>query len=99
MSINLLKKGSDSELPFQPIISGGPNSANPHAAPSNRPLEAGDLLVIDWGARSNGYCSDLTLRLASSILADEFVEIYTAVQNANLAGRNAGDQVIRWRSG
>ncbi|HOV06929.1 MAG TPA: Xaa-Pro peptidase family protein [Anaerolineaceae bacterium] len=90
LSINLLKKGSDSELPFQPIISGGPNSANPHAAPSNRPLEAGDLLVIDWGARSNGYCSDLTRTFGIQHLADEFVEIYTAVQNANLTGRNVG---------
>jgi len=90
LSINLLRKGSDSELPFQPIVSSGPNSANPHAAPSSRRLEAGDLLVIDWGARSNGYCSDLTRTFGIQHLDSEFVEIFTAVLNSNAAGRNAG---------
>jgi Xaa-Pro dipeptidase len=46
----LLKHGSEPELPFSPIVSGGPNSANPHASPTERKLQAGDLLVIDWGA-------------------------------------------------
>ena len=48
--MQLLKHGSEPEMPFAPIVSGGPNSANPHASPTERKLQAGDLLV--WiGAR------------------------------------------------
>src|SRR5512145_786338 len=58
--VQLLRNGSDPELPFAPIVSGGPNAANPHASPSDRKLRAGDLLVVDWGAAYDGYISDLT---------------------------------------
>ncbi|NOT06375.1 MAG: aminopeptidase P family protein, partial [Anaerolineales bacterium] len=58
--IQLLKNGSDPEFPFAPIVSAGPNSANPHASPTERKLQAGDLLVVDWGAAYDGYISDLT---------------------------------------
>src|SRR3990172_11097784 len=43
--MQLLKHGSESEIPFAPIVSAGPNSANPHASPTERKLQAGDLLV------------------------------------------------------
>lgn len=56
----LLAGGSDPELPFLPIVLGGANAANPHGVPSDRPFEAGDWVVVDWGARSAGYCSDIT---------------------------------------
>ncbi len=45
---------------FPSIVAGGPNSAVPHHQPSNRPLEAGDLLVIDAGALVAGYHADMT---------------------------------------
>ena len=48
--IQLFKHGSEPEMPFSPIVSGGPNSANPHASPTDRKLQVGDLLVVDWGA-------------------------------------------------
>ena len=59
----LLECGSDPELPFQVILSSGPNSANPHAEPSERKLQPGDLVVVDWGASYQGYASDLTRTL------------------------------------
>ena len=58
--IHLFAEGSDPDLPFEPIIASGPNSANPHSVPGDRLLQAGDALIIDWGARSGGYISDLT---------------------------------------
>jgi Xaa-Pro dipeptidase len=58
--VQLLKNGSAPEFPFAPIVSSGPNSANPHASPTDRKLQAGDMLVVDWGAAHNGYVSDLT---------------------------------------
>ena len=85
----LLKHGSEPEFPFSPIVSGGPNSANPHASPTERKLQAGDLLVIDWGATYNGYISDLTRTFAVGEVDDEFQKIHKIVQEANAAGRAA----------
>ena len=90
LTIRLLKAGSSSELPFSPIIAGGPNSANPHAVPSARPLQRGDLLVIDWGAAFSGYLSDLTRTFAVGDVDPELLEIYQVVKAANAAGRAAG---------
>lgn len=86
----LLKHGSEPELPFAPIISGGPNAANPHASPSERKLQMGDLLVIDWGAAYDGYISDLTRTFAVGEVDDEYKKIHKIVQDANAAGRAAG---------
>jgi len=88
--MQLLKHGSDSELPFAPIVSGGPNSANPHASPSERKLQAGDLLVIDWGATYSGYISDLTRTFVVGEADAECQKIHKIVQEANAAGRAAG---------
>lgn len=88
--VQLLRHGSDPELPFSPIVSGGPNSANPHAAPTERGLQAGDLLVIDWGASVDGYISDLTRTFAVGDLEAEYAQIHRIVQEANAAGRAAG---------
>lgn len=90
LTIAMLRAGSDPELPFSPIVASGPNSANPHATPTARKLEPGDLLVIDWGARVNGYCSDLTRTFAIGNLDPELEQIYSTVLQANIAGRAAG---------
>src|SRR6266498_5345734 len=87
--IQLLKKGSDSEMPFAPIVSTGPNSANPHATPTDRKLQAGDLLVVDWGATYDNYISDLTRTFAVGEVDEEYKKIHQIVQEANLAGRAA----------
>lgn len=85
----LLRHGSEPEMPFSPIVSGGPNSANPHASPTERKLQAGDLLVIDWGATHEGYVSDLTRTFAAGEVDEEYRKIHTIVQEANAAGRAA----------
>lgn len=87
--MQLLKHGSDSEMPFSPIVSGGPNSANPHASPTERKLQAGDLLVVDWGAAYDGYISDLTRAFAVGEVDEEYRKIHQIVQDANAAGRAA----------
>ena len=85
----LLKNGSETPLPFQPIVSGGANSANPHATPSERKLREGDLLVIDWGARYQNYVSDITRTFAIGEIDEEYRNIHEIVQKANEAGRAA----------
>ena len=87
--MQLLKHGSDSEMPFAPIVSSGLNSANPHASPGDRKLQAGDMLVVDWGAAYDGYVSDLTRTFAVGEVDDEFRKIHKIVQEANAAGRAA----------
>jgi Xaa-Pro dipeptidase len=97
--MQLLRKGSQSEMPFAPIVSSGPNSANPHASPSERKIQPGDLLVVDWGAANNGYVSDLTRTFAvgdpsgralRTGVEAEYREIHAIVLEANAAGRAAG---------
>ena len=88
--MQLLKNGSDSEFPFAPIVSAGPNSANPHASPTERKLQAGDLLVVDWGAAYDGYISDLTRTFSVGEVEDEYQRIHKIVQESNAAGRAAG---------
>ena len=87
--VQLLKHGSQPEMPFSPIVSGGPNSANPHASPTERKLQAGDLLVVDWGATHEGYVSDLTRTFAVGKVDAEDAKIHKIVQEANAAGRAA----------
>lgn len=88
--VQLLRHGSESEMPFAPIVSSGPNSANPHANPSDRKLQPGDLLVVDWGASVDGYISDLTRTFAVGQVEAEYHKIHAIVQQANAAGRAAG---------
>lgn len=74
---------------FGPIVSTGPNSASPHAMPTERPLAAGDLLVIDWGVFADDYPSDITRTFAVGDIEPEFQRIYEAVKQANAAGKAA----------
>lgn len=86
---HLLEMGSSPEMPFMPIVASGPNSANPHAVPSDRTLQNGDLLIIDWGARFDGYVSDLTRTFAIGDVEPELEKIAAIVADANQAGRLA----------
>lgn len=84
----LLRAGSEGKLPFQPIVSTGPNSANPHAFPSSRQLQKGDMLVIDFGASHQSYFSDITRTFAIGKFSAEQEEVYNTVLAANQAGHN-----------
>ena len=87
LTIQLLRHGSDSQLPFSPIIASGPNSANPHAFPGDRRLQEGDMLIIDWGANVVGYFSDLTRTFSLGEAEDEMMTIAQIVNQANKAAR------------
>jgi Xaa-Pro dipeptidase len=87
--IALLREGSQG-IGFGPIVLAGPDSALPHATPSDRPLVAGDLVVLDWGAVQDGYQSDLTRTFVLGPPAPEIERMLDAVLAANQAGRMAG---------
>ncbi len=87
ITVGLLREGSDSQMPFSPIVASGLNSANPHAIPSDCQLERGDLLIIDWGANIGGYFSDLTRTFAIGEPQPEMKRIAQIVLEANEAAR------------
>jgi Xaa-Pro dipeptidase len=87
LTLQLLRHGSDPAMPFSPIVACGPNSANPHAFPTDRCIARGDLLVVDWGATSEGYLSDLTRTLAIGEPEPELAQIAEIVLEANVAAR------------
>lgn len=82
-----LLAGSDSDLPFAPIVASGPNSALPHAFMTDRAIQKGDLLTLDWGAAKHGYIADLTRTFAVGPVDDELKRIYETVKAANAAAR------------
>ncbi len=90
----LINAGSEA-VPFGPIVSSGPNAASPHAVPTERPIAAGELLIIDWGAIVNDYPSDITRTFAVGEVSEEYKQIYETVARANEAGKAACSPVNR----
>lgn len=75
--------GAD-EMAFPIIVASGPNSALPHHTPSTRPLQIGDPIIIDMGAKLDGYHSDLTRTFfLGNEPSDKFWHIYNLVHEAN----------------
>jgi Xaa-Pro dipeptidase len=89
LTLQLLRAGSQTDLPFSPIVASGPNTALPHAVPTARRLEAGDLLILDWGATVDGYISDLTRSFALGRVEPDWSRLHAVVVDANAAGRAA----------
>jgi Xaa-Pro aminopeptidase len=71
---------------FPAIVACGDHGAQAHALPSTRVIATGELVVIDTGARVDGYCSDITRTFAAGEPAPEARAIYDLVLEAQLAG-------------
>ncbi|TMM01986.1 MAG: aminopeptidase P family protein [Actinobacteria bacterium] len=67
---------------FPPIVAAGEHGALPHAQPRDREIPAGTLVVIDWGCRLDGYCSDCTRTFATGELDGRDREVYDLVARA-----------------
>ncbi len=74
---------------FATIVAGGPNSALPHAVPTDRRLRPGEPVVIDMGVRLDGYCSDMTRSVVLGRPDSRTVELFRLVRRAQLAGIEA----------
>lgn len=74
---------------FELIVAGGPHGAMPHARASDRPLRAGEPIVMDIGARVDGYHSDLTRTICLGQPDGRFREVYDTVLRAQLAAEDA----------
>jgi Xaa-Pro aminopeptidase len=73
------------EIAFAPIAASGEHAAEPHAEPTGRALGKADPLILDLGARLNGYCSDMTRTLCLGRPPERFKEVYQLVRQAQLA--------------
>ena len=67
---------------FETIVASGANGANPHHTPGNRKLQKGDLVILDYGARYQGYCSDITRTIAIGHVSDNEKKVYEIVKDA-----------------
>lgn len=82
----LFAEGADDQS-FAPIVAAGSNSAQPHAqARADYAVQAGDALLLDFGARKNGFCADITRTVFVDHVTDEGAEVYDTVLRANLKG-------------
>ena len=78
----MLKHGADG-LAFPSIVATGPNGANPHAIPSSTVLEAGQCVVMDFGARARGYCSDMTRTVFLGTPEGDMLRAWETLRRAN----------------
>ena len=78
---HLEDEGAD-EVSFAPIVAAGAHGALPHASPRDVEIPRGVLVVVDLGARLDGYCSDCTRTLATGPLDDRPLAAYQAVLDA-----------------
>jgi Xaa-Pro aminopeptidase len=74
---------------FDTIVASGPNGAIPHHVPTARPLERGDLVTMDFGARYEGYHADMTRTVAIGAVAQWQRDVYDLVARAQRAGMEA----------
>ncbi|MEZ5141876.1 MAG: Xaa-Pro peptidase family protein [Acidimicrobiales bacterium] len=74
---------------FETIVAAGPNGAKPHARPSSRRIAEGDLVVIDFGAVVDGYCSDMTRTVVVGEPTATQQRMWDVVAEAQQAGVDA----------
>lgn len=69
-------------MSFETIVVSGVNSSLPHGVPSDKPIENGDFVTMDFGALFGGYCSDMTRTVAVGYATDEMCNVYETVLQA-----------------
>ena len=84
------EKGAEG-MAFAPIVASGPNSALPHAVPTDRAIAMGEPITIDMGAKYAGYCADLT----RTVCLGEPSAVTQAIYDAVLAANDAAEKGLR----
>ncbi len=88
LELDMRRRGAERPS-FETIVAAGPHGALPHASPREAPIARGELVVIDWGAQLDGYCSDCTRTVATGDLPAPAYEAYELVLRAQVAGLEA----------
>ncbi len=92
LEVSMRRHGADGPS-FETIVASGPNGARPHARPSERRIDEGDLVVIDFGALLDGYHSDMTRTIAvgePTPTRQRMLDVVTEAQAAGVATVRAG---------
>lgn len=84
----MLRHGADG-LAFSSIVATGENGADPHAIPGETRLEAGQCVVLDFGARAFGYCSDMTRTVFLGQPEGEMARAWDVLRQANETAEQA----------
>ena len=79
-----MREHGSQAMPFDVIVASGPNAALPHARPSEKIIQEGEPVLMDFGARINGYASDLTRTICLGESDDNFKKVYDTVLGAQL---------------
>ena len=82
LEFEMRRRGAEA-VSFEPIVASGPNGAKPHARPGDRRIAPGELVVLDFGAKVHGYCSDMTRTVVVGEPSAEARRMYDVVM-ANL---------------
>ncbi len=80
----MLKNGADG-LSFETIAISGKNTSMPHGVPSDKKIESGEFVTMDYGALYKGYHSDMTRTVAVGSVSDEMAKVYSTVLKAQKA--------------
>ena len=89
LDIEFFFRRQGAELAFPPIVVSGKRSARPHGKPSEKKLERGDFVTMDFGAKLDGYNSDITRTVVVETVSNRHREVYNAVLRAQLAALGA----------
>lgn len=73
-------------MSFDPIVVSGPNGSLPHGVPSEKTIQSGEFVTMDFGCIYRGYCSDMTRTVAVGSVTDEMRRVYETVLAAQKAG-------------
>ena len=74
------------KMSFDPIVASGPNGSMPHAVPTDRLIQSGEFVTMDFGCVYGGYCSDMTRTVCVGRPTEEMERVYETVLKAQLAG-------------
>lgn len=80
-----MRRNGAERLSFDSIVASGIRGAMPHGYPTDKCLENGELVVLDFGCFYNGYASDMTRTVAVGNISDKLIDMYNTTLNAQLA--------------
>ena len=86
-----------SDMSFDPIVVSGPNGSLPHGVPSEKLIQSGEFVTMDFGCVYRGYCSDMTRTVAVGTVTDEMRTVYDTVLRAQQAGIEAAKAGVTGR--
>ena len=85
LDYTMRRLGAD-EPSFETIVASGPRAALPHARPENRAVQAGEVVIIDFGCRFGGYCTDETCTVGIGRVEGRMKEVHEVVNEARKKG-------------